>query len=126
MREPFPPGVLTTDGEAATRPDGVHLLPAAVGRAILGKPETIRHAVVSLLAGGHLLIEDVPGVGKTSLARALARAIGGSFRRVQFTSDLLPADILGVNVLDTAAAYETEGVVGKAIKGRRRDSVVIS
>jgi MoxR-like ATPase len=67
---------------------------------IKGKKEVVRQSVVTLLSGGHLLIEDVPGVGKTSLARALAVATGGVFRRVQFTSDLLPADILGVNVFD--------------------------
>jgi len=72
----------------------------AVHGVIRGKDEVVRNSVVTLLAGGHLLIEDVPGVGKTTLARALALAMGGSFRRVQFTSDLLPADILGVNVFD--------------------------
>ena len=71
-----------------------------VGSVIRGKPEAVRLAVVTHLAGGHLLIEDVPGVGKTTLARALARAMGGTFCRVQFTSDLLPADILGVNIFD--------------------------
>ncbi|HWP35265.1 MAG TPA: MoxR family ATPase [Thermodesulfobacteriota bacterium] len=70
----------------------------AVERVIVGKPEVIRQAVVALLARGHLLIEDVPGVGKTTLAQSLARAIGGSFSRIQFTNDLLPADILGVAV----------------------------
>ena len=74
----------------------------AVNGVIRGKEEVVRQSVVALLAGGHLLIEDVPGVGKTTLGRALARAIGGEFRRVQFTSDLLPADILGVNVFDSA------------------------
>ena len=63
----------------------------------------VRQSVVTLLAGGHLLIEDVPGVGKTTLGRALARAMGGEFHRVQFTSDLLPADIVGVNVFDSGA-----------------------
>ena len=72
-----------------------------VNGVIRGKPEVVRQSVVTLLAGGHLLIEDVPGVGKTTLGRALARSMGGEFRRVQFTSDLLPADILGVNVFDS-------------------------
>ena len=65
------------------------------------KLDVVRQAAVALLAGGHLLLEDVPGGGKTTLGRALARAIGGDFRRVQFTSDLLPADVLGVNVFDS-------------------------
>ena len=75
----------------------------AVNAVIRGKDEVVRQSVLTLLAGGHLLIEDVPGVGKTSLARALAAEMGGSFRRVQFTSDLLPADIVGVNVFDPSS-----------------------
>ena len=74
----------------------------AVNGVIRGKPEVVHQSALALLAGGHLLIEDVPGVGKTTLGRALACAIGGEFRRVQFTSDLLPADILGVNVFDSS------------------------
>ncbi len=69
-----------------------------VERVIAGKREEVFLAVVALLAGGHLLIEDVPGVGKTLLARSLARSIGGMFRRIQFTPDLLPTDVTGVNV----------------------------
>jgi MoxR-like ATPase len=87
-------------------PEGVSSLRdlfQAVGTVIRGKDEVVRDAVITLLAGGHLLIEDIPGVGKTTLARALAQAMGGTFRRVQFTSDLLPADIVGVNVFDPSS-----------------------
>ena len=80
--------------------DLVHRLEQNIALIIRGKPEAIRLAVLALLARGHLLIEDVPGVGKTTLARALALSIGGSFHRIQFTSDLLPSDILGVSVLE--------------------------
>ena len=65
-----------------------------------GKPEVVDLALTSLLAGGHVLLEDVPGVGKTTLARTLAGSLGVDFKRIQFTSDLLPADIVGVNVFD--------------------------
>ena len=77
---------------------------AEIGQVILGKDTEIRLAFACLLAGGHLLIEDVPGVGKTLLARSLAGALGLSFRRIQFTSDLLPADILGMSILDQATS----------------------
>ncbi len=70
----------------------------AVGTVFRGRRETVRLAVAALLAGGHVLFEDVPGVGKTTLARALATALGLDFRRIQFTSDLLPSDVLGVSV----------------------------
>jgi len=69
-----------------------------VGQVLRGKPEVIRLAVVSLLAKGHVLLEDVPGVGKTTLAQALARSLDVSFHRIQFTSDLLPADVIGVSI----------------------------
>src|SRR5262245_49804039 len=81
-------------------------LPAALKSLdgiILGKPHALRLSLACLLARGHLLIEDVPGVGKTTLAHALARVLGLGWQRVQFTSDLLPADILGVSVFDRAA-----------------------
>jgi MoxR-like ATPase len=69
-----------------------------VGLVVLGKPDVIRLAVVALLAEGHVLIEDVPGVGKTLLARAMAASIDCSFRRIQFTPDLLPSDVLGSSI----------------------------
>ena len=73
---------------------------AQVNEVLVGKNRAIRMAFACLLAGGHLLVEDVPGVGKTTLAHALATTLGLSFRRIQFTSDLLPTDIMGVSVFD--------------------------
>jgi MoxR-like ATPase len=80
--------------------DTIRTLQANIEQALVGKPEVVRLAIVALLARGHLLIEDVPGVGKTTLAQALARSLGLTFQRIQFTSDLLPSDILGVSVFD--------------------------
>ena len=74
-----------------------------VNALVLGKPQEVRLAFVSLLADGHLLIEDLPGLGKTTLAHALAATLGLGFQRVQFTADLLPADVLGVSVYDASA-----------------------
>src|SRR5499426_2759704 len=71
-----------------------------VGRVVLGKQRQIRMALACLLARGHLLIEDLPGVGKTTLAHVLARSLGLQFHRIQFTSDMLPADILGVSIYE--------------------------
>lgn len=89
---------------AATIPD---LSRVALARAqeqvnalILGKAEQVRLAFVALLAGGHVLIEDLPGLGKTTLAQALSASLGLSFQRIQFTSDLMPADVLGISVFD--------------------------
>ena len=79
----------------------------SIGRIILGKDEHIRLALTCLIARGHLLIEDLPGVGKTTLAHAIAQVMGLEFQRIQFTSDLLPADVLGVAVYDRdRAAFE--------------------
>ncbi|HWO93372.1 MAG TPA: AAA family ATPase, partial [Dehalococcoidia bacterium] len=71
-----------------------------VERVIVGKSREVRLALVALLSQGHLLLEDVPGVGKTVLARSLARSTGCSFRRIQFTPDLLPTDVTGVSIFD--------------------------
>ena len=75
-------------------------LQRSVATVIKGKDEAIQHAIIALLARGHLLIEDVPGVGKTTLAQALARSFQCSFQRIQFTSDLLPSDVIGISVFN--------------------------
>ena len=80
--------------------DGIAALTKALNGVLVGKEDAVRKTVVTLIARGHLLIEDVPGIGKTLLGLALARAIDASFKRIQFTNDLLPADILGLNVYD--------------------------
>ncbi len=96
-------GVMTTVLDVKRDAQGViDRLRAAIEGALEGKPDAVEQSMVCLLARGHLLVEDVPGVGKTTLARALAKAVGGEFRRVQFTSDLLPSDVLGVSVYDQA------------------------
>ena len=82
-------------------------LEAALGSVLRGKPEVVRLSLVCLLARGHLLIEDVPGVGKTTLAQALAHAVSCGFQRLQFTSDMLPSDVLGVTIYNAhAEAFE--------------------
>jgi len=78
----------------------IHAVANQVNQVVVGKDHQIRQALVCLLAGGHLLIEDVPGVGKTTLAHALAISLGLRFNRLQFTSDLLPADVVGISVFD--------------------------
>ena len=80
-------------------------LRSSVESALEGKPDAVELALIALLGRGHVLIEDVPGVGKTTLARALSKAVGGELRRVQFTSDLLPSDVLGVSVYDQRSGH---------------------
>lgn len=89
---------LTLDRNTRASVDDLHAAMAAVNGIILGKQQEVRLAITCLLAGGHLLIEDIPGVGKTTLAHALAKTLGLDFQRIQFTSDLLPADILGAAI----------------------------
>jgi MoxR-like ATPase len=83
-----------------TQPASVADVIAAANRIILGKDTQVRLAIACLLARGHLLIEDLPGVGKTTLAQTLARLLGLQFSRIQFTSDMLPADVIGVSIYD--------------------------
>src|SRR6185437_8295985 len=97
---------LTTEESAPAVDDLMpllHRLLDNVASVVLGKPEVIKLAVVALLAEGHILIEDVPGVGKTLLARALAASIDCTFRRLQFTPDLLPSDIIGSSVYNAVS-----------------------
>src|SRR5438045_9799228 len=85
--------------ETAAR-EKVEALHGAIAQVVKGKDATIELAVVALIAEGHLLIEDVPGVGKTTLGHALARSLDCTFHRIQFTSDLLPSDVLGVSIFN--------------------------
>ena len=88
------------DWERPTSPTSAARSRPSVNRVLLGKPEVVRLSVIALLTGGHLLIEDVPGVGKTRLAKALARTVDATVNRVQFTPDLMPSDVTGVSVYD--------------------------
>jgi MoxR-like ATPase len=109
--------------QAAPRPeqsfkDLFDALAAQIERVLRGKRRAVHLSLVCLFSEGHLLIEDVPGVGKTSLAKAIARSTGGSWRRVQFTPDLLPSDITGVSVWDRARGdfeFRPGGVFGNVV-----------
>ena len=94
-----------------------------IGQVVLGKERQVRLALACLLARGHLLIEDLPGMGKTTLAQVLAQVLGLQFKRVQFTSDLLPADILGVSIYqpDTKKFRVSSRAGVRATGARRRN-----
>ena len=89
-----------TDNSIQTLQTGINTAVTAIEKIILGKPVQVRLAVCCLLARGHCLIEDLPGLGKTTLSQTIAQVFGLAFSRIQFTSDLLPADILGVSIFD--------------------------
>lgn len=91
--------VSATDIVLTAQPQVVTVL-NAIGRIVLDKPEQIRLSIACLLAGGHLLLQDLPGMGKTTLAESLSRVLGLDYHRVQFTSDMLPADILGLSIFN--------------------------
>jgi MoxR-like ATPase len=92
------PVVSPDDIEIASFADGFRRLEEQVGRVVLGQRETVRQVLVALIAGGHVLVEGPPGLGKTLLARTLALSLGLGFRRIQFTPDLMPSDVTGGNV----------------------------
>src|SRR5436190_3956249 len=94
----FAKDIVPTDHPGVT--DHVDAFVKQICEVIVGKNEAVKLAVACLLARGHLLIEDIPGVGKTTLSQALARSLGLAFQRIQFTSDLLPADVLGNSIFD--------------------------
>ena len=98
LTHPAPP----TTAEVATFTDAAGRLAETIGSVILGKPGVIRLALTALFSQGHILLEDVPGVGKTTLARAIAACVQGQWRRIQFTPDLLPADVTGVTIYNQA------------------------
>jgi len=95
-----PANVETRSADSALITSGARRVREALGRVIVGQEQAIDLAMVTVLAGGHALIEGVPGVGKTLLVKALARAVAGEFQRIQFTPDLMPADITGTSVFD--------------------------
>ncbi|GIF07348.1 AAA family ATPase [Actinoplanes siamensis] len=99
--EPLPPSYVSGFAQVAGQ------LAERIGSIVLGKPEVVRLALTALFAQGHVLLEDVPGVGKTTLARALAASIRGQWRRIQFTPDLLPSDVSGVTIFNQSSrAFE--------------------
>ena len=102
-RTASPADLVLTSADASACAEKLRLLVEGLSRIVLGKEAVVRLAVTGLLAKGHLLFEDQPGVGKTLLSQALAQSLGLQFRRVQFTSDLLPADILGASIYDREA-----------------------
>lgn len=106
--------------DVSTFADSFEAIVDSVERVIRGKGEAVRLAVCCLVAEGHLLIEDVPGVGKTSLAKALAASLGCSWQRIQFTPDLLPSDVTGVSVYNRATAtfeFRPGGVFANVVLG---------
>src|SRR5579871_888086 len=91
-------GIRAPETSATTIHELGERIVANMERAIVGKTEVVRLVLTVVLAGGHILIEDVPGVGKTVLAKSLARSIGATFKRIQFTPDLLPGDVTGMEI----------------------------
>jgi MoxR-like ATPase len=98
-----PPPQRLSSGDVARIHDSARLLGESVERVIVGKSDVVKYALVALLCEGHILLEDVPGIGKTTLAKAIARSLGCEFHRIQFTPDLMPADITGIHYFDQAA-----------------------
>ncbi|MEU8001015.1 MoxR family ATPase [Catellatospora sp. NPDC049111] len=100
MNQPLPP---LSAGQVRAFADLTEKLAGAISTVVLGKPEVVRLGLVAMFAQGHVLLEDVPGTGKTTLARAIAASVQGAWRRIQFTPDLLPSDVSGVTIFNQAS-----------------------
>jgi len=122
LSTPLHHGTPTRDTEAI---ELIESALAGLNRIILGKDRQLRLSLACLLARGHLLIEDIPGVGKTTLAHALARTLGLVYQRIQFTSDLLPADIIGVSVFEPEGGQSSGDEQERAVDEKTAPDVAV-
>ena len=104
-----PPTQTASGNDVETSRPDIHRLVESVSRAFIGKEDAVTNAVLALVSGGHVLIEDVPGLGKTLLAEAIAKSLHADFKRIQFTADLLPSDVTGVTIFSQKPIISISG-----------------